>query len=299
MTGPQWQSSPNVAPPVGPDGAEDRGTWQTETTAEWQPGDARPADEPAGLYSGRRRYAGDGDSDSDLDGGAGRRLFGDGKIRRPGPVVLAAIVAGVLVVFGLSALVIPPMLSGGSDTTATGGNAAGAAPPPAAETSTEPTAEPSTGPSADVSPTASAKASPTAAVAGNARLEEQVLALVNNERRRARCDAVRMDERLRTAARTHSADMAQTNRLDQTGSDGSSPLDRMRKAGYPQGLAEILARGGDDAQDVVRGWLRDRSDRETILDCDAKAIGVGVVIRGRTPFWTLDTGTGLTENRRA
>jgi uncharacterized protein YkwD len=292
VTRPQWQSSPNVAPPAGPDGAEDRGTWQTETTAEWQPGDAGPVDEPASLYSGRRRYAGDSDldSDSDLDGGAGRRFFGDSKIRRPGPVVIAAIVAGVLVVFGLSALVIPPMLSGGSNTTATGGNAAGAAPPPAAETSTEPTAEPSTGPSADVSPTASAKASPTAAVAGNARLEEQVLALVNNERRRARCDAVRMDERLRTAARTHSADMAQTNRVDQTGSDGSSPLDRMRKAGYPQGLAEILARGDDSAQEVVRNWLRDRSDRNAILDCDAKAIGVGVALRGRTPFWTLDTG---------
>jgi len=284
VTRQQWQNSPNVVPQTGPDGAEDPdaedphaedpGTWHTESTAEWQPGQERQTNEPTAppIYSGRRRV---------LDADA---------VRRPGPVAMAAIAAGLLVVFGLSALVIPSILPGGSNTTEAGGKAAGAAPPPAAATSAEPTADPTTGPSAEASPTTSAKASPTTAVAGDARLEEQVVALVNNERRRARCDAVHMDERLRTAARTHSADMARTNDVDQTGSDGSSPLDRMRKAGYPQGLGEILARGQDSAQEVVRNWLRDRSDRNTILDCDAKAIGVGVAFRGRTPYWTLDTG---------
>ncbi len=279
MTPPQWQNSPNVVPRIDPD-ADDPGTWHTESTAEWEPGQdgpptpaPTPAPEPPGLYSGRRRI---------LDAGS---------LRRPGPVVLAAIAAGALVAFGLCALIIPPMLSGGSNTTKAGGSAssaAGAGPPPVEAASTAPT--PTTEPSVEASPTPSAKASPTTAVTGNARLEEQVLALVNNERRRARCDAVRMDERLRTAARTHSADMALTNHVDQTGSDGSSPNDRMRKAGYPQALDEILARGPDSAQEVVRNWLHDRSDRNTILDCDAKAIGVGVAFRGRTPYWTLDTG---------
>jgi uncharacterized protein YkwD len=207
--------------------------------------------------------------------------------RRPGPVALAAIAAGALVIFGIGALVVPPLFSGGSSTTPTGDTAAGAAPPPAASTESSP--EPSTEPSPELTPSARASATPTA-VTGDSRLEDQVLALVNNERRRARCEPVRMDERLRTAARAHSADMALSNDLDHTGSDGSSPEDRMRAAGYSQGLSENIARGQDSAQQVMRNWLRDRGDRANILNCDAKAMGVGVAFRGRTPYWTQNFG---------
>jgi uncharacterized protein YkwD len=136
----------------------------------------------------------------------------------------------------------------------------------------------------------SATATTVPATVGNARFEQQIVALINNERRRGHCPALRVDGKLRAAARSHSADMATHNFVGQTGSDGSSAIDRMQKAGYPQGLSELLARGADNPQAVVRSWTRDRSDRAQLMDCDARAIGVGVAFRGKTAYWTADFG---------
>jgi uncharacterized protein YkwD len=204
-------------------------------------------------------------------------------------VALAAIAAGVLAIFGIGAAVIPSLASGGNSS---GGSSSSAANGVSTETSAgtggEPSTEPSAEPSATAAPTGKPSATPT--VAGNPRLEEQVLALVNDERRKARCEPVRMDDRLRAAARAHSVDMAVHNFVNHTGSDGSSPQDRMRRAGYGQGTSENIARGQRDAEDVMRAWMHDRSDRDNIVDCNAKALGVGVAYRGRTPYWTQDFG---------
>ena len=112
--------------------------------------------------------------------------------------------------------------------------------------------------------------------------------LINSERRKAHCADVRMHGRLRNAARTHSADMAAGDFTAGKGSDGSSPQDRAGAAGYGDFAAEVLAKGGD-AGDVVKHWLRD-DDRDVLLDCSVRSIGVGAAKRGRTLFWTVDTG---------
>jgi uncharacterized protein YkwD len=84
--------------------------------------------------------------------------------------------------------------------------------------------------------------------------------------------------------------MASNAFVDETGTDGSSPDDRMQTAGYPQGLGETLNRGADSPQAVVRAWTKGRSDRSELLDCGAKSIGVGVAFRGKTAYWTADFG---------
>jgi uncharacterized protein YkwD len=211
---------------------------------------------------------------------------------RPGPVGLAAIAATALVIFGLGAVVLPPLLSGGSTGQATSGTPAEAAPAPVTGTSSDPAAAPDlTTPTATGSPGATATAAATPALIGNPAFEDQVLTLVNAERKKAKCDPVHMDERLRGAARGHSVDMVANNFVDQRGSDGSSPADRMRKAGYPLGLSESVARGPKKPQDVVKDWMHSRGDRDTLVNCGAKAIGVGLAYRGRTPLWTLDSGS--------
>jgi uncharacterized protein YkwD len=129
-----------------------------------------------------------------------------------------------------------------------------------------------------------------APVTGNAAAENAVIALVNAERKKARCKPVVTDGRLRNAARQHSADMAVGGFLSHRGSDGSSAGDRMRQAGYDDPLSENLARGFTSAKDVIRAWLRSR-ERGNIVDCDAKAIGVGVAVSADgTPYWTQDFG---------
>jgi uncharacterized protein YkwD len=213
--------------------------------------------------------------------------------QRLGPVGLAAVGAALLAVLGVAAIALPALFSGDSHNTA-----AGAAPALPAAPLVGSSAAPSA-PSADDSPepspaatSAKATVKPTtpAPVAGNARFEDQVVALVNNERRRARCEPLRVDEHLRTAARAHSADMATNNFVNHTGTDHSSPDDRMRAAGYGAPLSEDLARGPGSPQDVVRTWMHDRGDQGNLLNCDAKAAGVGVAVRGKTPFWTIDLG---------
>jgi len=85
--------------------------------------------------------------------------------------------------------------------------------------------------------------------------------------------------------------MAARRFLNHRGSDGSSPDDRMRAAGYDDPQSENLARGFTSAKDVMRAWEHSRNDRRNIVDCDARAIGVGVAVSADgTPFWTQDFG---------
>jgi uncharacterized protein YkwD len=215
------------------------------------------------------------------DASAGRhRALGIGRL---GPIGLAAVVAAVLVMFGIGAIVVPALLSGGSST----------APPPAAAgpdgaegggESATPTVEPTTGPTASPRPTRTPKVN-------IGRYEDMVVDLVNDERQKAGCDRVRNDDNLHDAARAHSTDMAEHDFFSHTGSDRSSPQERMRDAGYRNPLAENIAAGYSTPQDVMDAMMRDRGHRELILNCHAKAIGVGLAFkRDGTAYWTQDFG---------
>jgi uncharacterized protein YkwD len=199
--------------------------------------------------------------------------------------MIAAIAAGVLAVFGVSAIALPAIFA--DDPKSASSNTAGALPPPVTS-SPEASAAPTAPPSATPSPTPSrstASPTPAASITFDAQLEAQMIGLVNNVRKQARCPGVRAAGNLRSAARAHSADMATNNFVSHQGSDGSSPESRMRAAGVGNPLGENVAKGGD-AEQVMRSWLRDRGARANLLDCSAKFIGVGVALKGRTPYWT-------------
>ncbi|MFC0864736.1 CAP domain-containing protein [Sphaerimonospora cavernae] len=121
-------------------------------------------------------------------------------------------------------------------------------------------------------------------------LERQVVRLVNAERARRGCAPLRLDRRLVRSARAHSAEMAAANHFDHSSPDGATPWDRMAAAGYTNSGAEIIARGYQTAQEVVRGWMADRQDRTTILNCRLVATGVGVNMGPGGPWWTEDFG---------
>lgn len=122
-----------------------------------------------------------------------------------------------------------------------------------------------------------------------AAFENTVIELTNAERVQAGCPALRLDTRLRLAARRHSADMARYGYFSHTGRDGSSPGDRIAAAGYPSnvGWAENIAFGYSTPQAVVAAWMRSEGHRRNILNCRLAAIGVGVApdSRGRL-YWT-------------
>ncbi|MFC4996763.1 CAP domain-containing protein [Dactylosporangium cerinum] len=205
--------------------------------------------------------------------------------RLGGPTGVAAIVTAILILFGIGAVVVPALSDGGGEPSAA---AAAAQPAPAAGGSEEATGAASSAPAPSTAVT-TGKASPTVNASFNSGYEDRVVQLVNGERRKAKCEPLRMHPQLRTAARAHSADMAARDFSRSEGSDGSSPQDRVSKAGYSGFSDELVAKGGD-AGDVVKSWLRDDNDREILLDCATKSIGVGAAMRGKTPYWTVDTG---------
>lgn len=178
--------------------------------------------------------------------------------------------------------------------------------PPAAGPTIDVIDVPEPGPSSVAAePTVSASASPTPGVSPRVlprptntpvdqitAMENQVAALVNKARVQARCVALHTDERMRKAARRHSADMATYNYFSHTGRNGSSFVDRLGAAGYPKSKAagENIAYGYKTAQAVFDAWMKSPGHRRNILNCEARGTGVGLAYRGRTAYWTQEFG---------
>ncbi|MBV1848663.1 CAP domain-containing protein [Catellatospora sp. NEAU-YM18] len=123
-------------------------------------------------------------------------------------------------------------------------------------------------------------------------MEDQVTVLVNRERSRGGCPRVHTDERLRTAARRHSDEMAEYAYFSHTSRDGSDFVDRLAAAGYPRADAagENIAYGYPNPQSVVEAWMGSSGHRDNILNCDVQASATGLAYQGRTPYWTQDFG---------
>ncbi|WP_426754436.1 CAP domain-containing protein [Myxococcus sp. Y35] len=116
-------------------------------------------------------------------------------------------------------------------------------------------------------------------------LEDQVLTLVNERRAAgAVCGGVAMPPApaltnhpsLRCAARKHSKDMGINNFMSHTGSDGSTPWQRMTWAGYSyRNAAENVAAGYSTALAVVNGWMASTGHCNNIMNPVLVHIGIG------------------------
>jgi uncharacterized protein YkwD len=126
-----------------------------------------------------------------------------------------------------------------------------------------------------------------------APVQQRVLALVNQNRRRAGCGPLSVDRRLIEAANRHAADMARRDYFEHESPNGDSAGDRVSRTGYDwKRYGENIARGADSAWEVVDGWMHSRVHRENILDCGLRQQGIGLAIaRDRTTYWVQDFAT--------
>ncbi|NBD08754.1 MULTISPECIES: CAP domain-containing protein [Corallococcus] len=135
-------------------------------------------------------------------------------------------------------------------------------------------------------------------------LENNVLTLINQRRAAgATCGgvakpavgALTLDTKLRCASRKHSKDMGTNNFFDHTGSDGSSPWQRMASAGYSyRTAAENIAAGYGTAQAVVDGWMASTGHCNNIMNGALKQTGIGYFNAPSSTYrayWTQDFGT--------
>ncbi|MDT0614893.1 CAP domain-containing protein [Streptomyces lancefieldiae] len=150
-----------------------------------------------------------------------------------------------------------------------------------------PAVKPSASASASAAPVPPSTPTATAPASGDVA---KVVELVNAERSKAGCSPVTVNAALTKAAQAHSEDMAATRTMSHSGSDGSSPDDRITSAGYHwSAYGENVAYGYSTPEKVMAGWMSSPGHRENILNCDFKEIGVGLA--QPDSYWTQDFGT--------
>lgn len=103
---------------------------------------------------------------------------------------------------------------------------------------------------------------------------------------------VQLSASLSSAAQTHSRSMQEQRRAWPFGADGSSPLDRARRAGFTGTLiGEVMSETYESDTRTLTEWLRQPEQRALLLDPAARALGLGLA---QDPdmklWWTLSIG---------
>jgi uncharacterized protein YkwD len=276
-------------------------------TQAWHPA---PADEPW-------RYAPPGAEPADHPSPGTGRHRQQRRFRRPLVIGGAAAAATLVVSLGVGALMQPGSDEQTESTSADSPIAAAPAAPGTSETPGEdvlPTPSLSASPSSlRPSPSRSATprpsrttapsrqlprsststgATPRGATSGTITAElQQVVDLVNQERAKAGCKALAIDDKLMLAAQRHSQDQADHQTMSHDGSDGSDVGDRLDRVGYSwRAYGENVAWNQRTPAAVMDAWMNSSGHRANILNCSFTEIGVGVA-RSNGPYWTQDFGT--------
>ena len=123
-------------------------------------------------------------------------------------------------------------------------------------------------------------------------IQFRMLDSMNSLRSAAGAAPLQMNAELTAAAATHARDMAVQNRPWHFGSDGSSPIDRTKRAGYiGRFLGENISETHETELETLSAWMAVTSTREVILDPMARYMGFAWYQEpsGKI-WWTLVTG---------
>ena len=126
------------------------------------------------------------------------------------------------------------------------------------------------------------------------RVRFQTLDSVNALRQASGAPPVELDPRLNAAAATHARDMAVQNRPWHFGSDGSSPIDRVRRVGYEGPfLGETISETYETEVQTLAAWMEEEATRAIILDRRARDMGFAWYQEPNGKiWWTLVMGGG-------
>lgn len=124
-------------------------------------------------------------------------------------------------------------------------------------------------------------------------IQFRMLDSVNALRQAAGAAPLTLDDRLTAAAATHSRDMSVQNRPWHFGSDGSSPVDRVRRVGYTGRLVgEAISETYETELETLAAWMEEDTTRRVILSPEARQMGFAwhQDPSGKI-WWTLTLGT--------
>lgn len=125
-----------------------------------------------------------------------------------------------------------------------------------------------------------------------ARIQYRMLDSVNALRRAAGAAEVELDPNLTAAAATHARDMSVQNRPWHFGSDGSSPIDRVRRAGYDGTLlGENISETYETELETLAAWMEQPDTRRVIVAPEARKMGFSWYQENNGKiWWTLVMG---------
>lgn len=124
------------------------------------------------------------------------------------------------------------------------------------------------------------------------RIPFNLLDAINALRAAAGAGPLAFSAVLNAAALTHSRDISVQNRPWHFGSDGSSPLVRVQRLGYPgKLLGELISETYETELETLAAWMDQPDTRAIILDARARELGLGWFQEPNGKiWWTLLTG---------
>lgn len=153
----------------------------------------------------------------------------------------------------------------------------------------EPVGSPIPQPSPTPRPSPTSTISPTRTP--NSDREGRAENLINDYRKLNGKSRLLTDFRLTEAARGHSQDMQQNNYCGHYGSDGSSPYDRMREAGFPLASGgEIVACGYSSVDKAIQAWQNSSGHRRIMLRDSWTHFACGIIERQYTCVFARTSG---------
>lgn len=125
-----------------------------------------------------------------------------------------------------------------------------------------------------------------------AEIPYRFLDAVNTLRQARGAGPLAFSPQLNAAAETHSRDMSVQNRPWHFGSDGSSPLTRVQRVGYPgKLLGELISETYQTELETLAVWMDNRDERDVLLDPRATQLGFAWFQEpGGKLWWTAVTG---------
>lgn len=108
-----------------------------------------------------------------------------------------------------------------------------------------------------------------------AEIQYRVLDSVNKLRQTGGVPPLQLNAQLNAAAATHARDIAVQKRPWHFGSDGSSPVDRLRRTGYPGTLkGENISETYENEVETLAAWMAQTDTRAVIMDPGARDLGI-------------------------
>lgn len=118
------------------------------------------------------------------------------------------------------------------------------------------------------------------------RVRERALETVNNTRVASGLAPVVLDPALVSAADGHSRSMAEQRRAWHFGPDGSSPMDRARRAGFVGVVqGELVSETYESEVQAIATWMGTSSQRAILLNSTARRMGIGVYQEPNNKLW--------------